>query len=88
MTDKYPNSGILFKNNHKEKDTQPDYRGDGMIICPQCGDKIKIWASLWKKEGSKGTYLTISFKPKDENKQIEGQSSQQETKESVLDIPF
>ena len=66
------NSGALFVNDRKEKDTQPDYTGKCMVN----GRMMQI--SSWKNTSSKGnTYLGLSFsepyeadasnnKPKDE----------------------
>lgn len=57
------NSGSLFKNDRKEKDSHPDYRGSAMI------DGVEMWISAWLKEGKNGTkFMSLSFKPKDEQK--------------------
>lgn len=48
-------SGNLFKNNKKEKETHPDYRGEVMIN----GEKLSI--SAWLKEGKAGKYMSLSF---------------------------
>jgi hypothetical protein len=54
------NSGVLFKNDRKEKDTHPDYTGNGMI------DGREYWISAWLKEGQKGKFFSFAFKPKDD----------------------
>lgn len=56
------NSGTLFKNEKKEKDTHPNMNGTCMI-----GGKV-YYVSAWTKEGAKGRFQSLSFKLKDEAK--------------------
>lgn len=50
------NTGAIFKNDKKTKDTQPDYRGKVNVN----GKEMEI--ALWFKESSKGTkYFSCSF---------------------------
>jgi hypothetical protein len=56
-----PGQGAMFVNDQKEKDTHPDYRGQ--IKLP---DGTDCWISGWLKEGSKGDFISISVKPKDQ----------------------
>lgn len=58
----YDNSGILFKNDDKQSERQPDYRGDALI------DGREFWLSGWVKEGRKGKFLSLSFKLKEPKK--------------------
>lgn len=51
-------SGSLFKNELKDKENQPDYRGD----CLLNGKVMEIAA--WIKEGKKGKFMSLSIKPK------------------------
>jgi len=55
------NSGSLFKNDRKEKDTHPDMQGSALI------DGVDYWVSGWtnRPEGKKA-YISLSFKPKEE----------------------
>lgn len=62
------NSGAIFKNNFKEKETQPDYKGTINVE----GKNLEI--SLWIKEGQKGKFFSASVKEpynKEEKKPIQ-----------------
>ncbi len=54
-------SGSLFRNGYKEKDSQPDFRGDFMLN----GEMFEI-AAWQKKTGQGKSYLSLSVKPKQE----------------------
>lgn len=58
--DKRDNSGVLFRNDRKEKETHPDYKGQATV------DGVDMWVSAWVKEGAKGKFMSMSFQPKDE----------------------
>ena len=49
------NSGTIFKNLNKTKDTQPDWTGKGLI------DGKEKAISLWVKQGKNGEFLSASF---------------------------
>lgn len=49
------NTGTLFKNDRKEKETHPDYKGSILITEPG-----EYWLSSWIKEGPKGKYMSLS----------------------------
>lgn len=56
------NRGVLFKNDRKEKDTDPDYKGSYMN-----GDGADHWLNAWLAKDKNGnTYMKLSTKPKDE----------------------
>ena len=53
------NRGVLFKNDRKEKDTHPDYKGSINA------DGVEYWISAWMKEGAKGKFMSFSLTPKE-----------------------
>lgn len=56
-----PNTGSLFKNERKETDSHPDYKGSGLIE-----GMGECWLDAWintAKDGSK--YMSLKFKPKE-----------------------
>lgn len=71
-------SGSLFKNDKKESENHPDYKGNALI------DGIEYWVSSWintSKDGKK--YMSLKFNAKDESK-----VSKQIKEEMSDDIPF
>lgn len=55
-----PGSFSIFKNEKKEKDTHPDYKGDGMDLTG-----TPVWISAWIKEGKNGKFMSCSMKAKE-----------------------
>lgn len=53
-------SGVLFKNDRKEKTSQPDYKGSCEI------DGEEFWIAAWIKDGKKGKFMSLAFTPKEE----------------------
>lgn len=55
------NTGSIFKNNRKEKDSHPDMKGDIMI------DGKSYWVSAWRKIDKNGNpWYSFSVKAKDD----------------------
>jgi hypothetical protein len=52
------NSGSLFINERKEASTHPDRTGSAVI------DGKHYYVNGWIKDGKKGKFLSLSFKPK------------------------
>jgi hypothetical protein len=59
MAKVYDNSGSLAKNDRKEKETHPDIRGKATVA------GVEYWVDGWRKDGEKGPWYSLSFKPKD-----------------------
>lgn len=74
------NSGTLFRNDRRENDKQPEYKGDGIV------NGVPVWISAWVKEGKTGKFFSMAFKPKEEQKE---QKREQYTSEPAgEDVPF
>lgn len=54
------NRGVLFKNDRKEKDSHPDYKGSVNV------GGTEFWLSAWIKEGQKGKFMSLSVQAKDD----------------------
>lgn len=54
------NTGTIFKNDRREKDTQPNARGTALI------DGVEYEISAWTKQGQKGPFQSLSFKRKEQ----------------------
>jgi len=79
----YENKGVLFKNDRKEKENQPDYTGKITL-----GGKEKRLAA-WLKDGQKGKFMSLQVSDFQEQ-----QAQPQAAPQPVLnddfsdDIPF
>jgi hypothetical protein len=76
------NSGSMFKNERKEKETHADYRGECLI------DGKEYYMDVWLKVADSGRkWMSLSFKPKGGPKQ----QARQEPRRPQFDdsdIPF
>ena len=63
------NSGALFENQRREKESHPHLRGSCTIKTPD-GEVLEFWVSAWQKTSKKGDdFFSLSFQPKDEEKE-------------------
>lgn len=93
MYEQKPNTGAIFQNKKKEKDSHPDMKGDFNIE----GQKFVI--AGWWKEGKNGKFLSVSvqeWKAPELSKRVEKPERKQERKpipvnanwEEDSEIPF
>lgn len=52
------NSGVLFKNDRKDSDKHPDYRGSVTI------NGVDYWISGWRKDGQRGAFISLAVQEK------------------------
>ena len=55
-------TGVLFKNDRKEKETHPDYKGSCEV------EGVEYWVAGWIKEGKKGKFMSLKLTDKREDK--------------------
>lgn len=53
------NTGVIFKNDRREKDSHPNGKGTALI------DGVEYWVSSWTKDGAKGKFQSLSFTRKE-----------------------
>jgi hypothetical protein len=56
---KYDNSGIMFRNNDRQKDSHPEFKGSITV------EGQEYWLSAWVNEGPKGKFFGIKLNPKE-----------------------
>lgn len=59
------NRGVLFKNDRKDSDKHPDYKGNINV------DGREFWLSAWIKDGKSGKFMSLSIQPKEKQQQRE-----------------
>ena len=87
------NTGVLFKNSYKTKDSHPEYTGNAKI------DGVEYKLAVWMKKSARGTtFMSLTFQNKDDmhpmgvGKPIDTSKAREDTrslKEKIGDdIPF
>jgi len=84
-----PNQGSIFKNTYKDKETDPDMKGDGLIDASQLGIgdgqiEVKIYAWTNKTKGG-DKYLKISLRPKEDKAEKQVEAPEEDDDD---DLPF
>lgn len=82
--EKKDNSGVLFKNDKKETEKHPDYKGNIMV------DGQEYWLSAWIKEGKTGKFMGLALSPKIEQQPGKIPYGHGKTKQEIADedAPF
>ena len=75
--------GALFKNDRKENDTHPDYKGSCEI------DGTEYWISSWIKSSKEGKkFMSLSFVSKEDKKFAPKTPKRASRDEDISDVPF
>jgi hypothetical protein len=84
--EKMNNSGVLFKNDKKDTEKHPDYKGNIMV------DGQEYWLSAWIKEGKTGKFMGLAVSPRDAQppagKVPYGQGGTTKEGRDMEDVPF
>jgi len=83
--EKRDNSGALFKNDRKEKETHPDFKGNLTVA------GVDYWISGWTKQGKIGEYTSLAVTKKEakaETAQPVTKPAAKPTFDDSQEIPF
>ena len=77
------NTGSLFKNDKREKDSHPNAKGSAMI------GGVEYWVSAWTKTDKNGNpWQSMSYQRKDEQPERQERPKPQSAIGDPNDIPF
>jgi uncharacterized protein (DUF736 family) len=78
------NRGVLFRNDRKESDRHPDYKGSINV------EGVEYWLSAWLKESKTGTkFMSLSVNPKQPSAHHEAKANGYQPQQVPDDdIPF
>jgi uncharacterized protein (DUF736 family) len=79
---KYDNNltGVLFRNDRKESDKHPQYKGSCEI------NGVEYWINSWMNESSKGVkYMSLKFSPKEEQQRQQRQNLKRSAQQAQID---
>jgi len=80
--EKRDNTGVLFKNDRKESEKHPDYKGS-LIVGGQ-----DYWLSAWIKEGKGGKFMGLALSPKEAQEKPSERSKSTGFDDMADDLPF
>ena len=73
------NRGVLFKNDRKETERHPEYKGSINV------DGQEFWLSAWVKDGKSGKFMSLSIQPKNDQLQRQPEAAHAASEQ---DVPF
>lgn len=78
------NTGVLFKNDRKESDRHPDYRGSFTD-----SNGVEHWLSCWIKESKTGSkFMSLSATPKEPMQAVAQSAPAPAAMDFDNDVPF
>jgi uncharacterized protein (DUF736 family) len=78
------NTGVLFKNDRKESERHPDYRGSFTD-----SNGVEHWLSCWIKESKTGQkFMSLSATPKEPMQPVAQQAPAPASMDFDNDVPF